>query len=63
MRRLFVALLIRSASLTVRSRPTTMTKSRTQVPATVAAEILFSSDNTCCICQERGKFVQIHHLA
>ena len=39
-----------------------MAKFRTQAPGTIAAAVLFASDNTCCICQERGKTVQIHHL-
>ena len=39
-----------------------MTKLRTPVPAKVVAEILFACDSTCCICGERGKAVQIHHL-
>jgi hypothetical protein len=39
-----------------------VTKLRTQVPADISAEMLFISDNTCCVCEERGKAVQIHHL-
>ncbi len=39
-----------------------MTKLRTQIPADVAANILFDCDNTCCICGERGKAIQIHHV-
>jgi len=39
-----------------------MTKIRTPIPADIAAEVMFNSDSTCCICQERGKVVQIHHI-
>ena len=35
---------------------------RTQIPADVAADILFASDRICCMCEVRGKAVQIHHL-
>jgi hypothetical protein len=28
----------------------------------IAAKILFWSDRTCCVCRERGKPVQIHHV-
>jgi hypothetical protein len=28
----------------------------------VAAEVLFESDRTCCVCRERGKRLQIHHI-
>jgi hypothetical protein len=27
-----------------------------------AAEVMFASDRTCCVCNERGKTVQIHHI-
>lgn len=39
-----------------------MTKSRTNVPASIAAAVLFACDRTCCVCAERGKAIQIHHL-
>lgn len=39
-----------------------MVKSRTNIPTDVASEVMFSSNNTCCVCQERGKPVQIHHI-
>lgn len=39
-----------------------MTKERIRVPAEVAAEVLFKSDFTCCVCRENGKAVQIHHI-
>jgi hypothetical protein len=35
---------------------------RIPIPENIAAEILFRHDHTCCICQERGRHVQIHHL-
>lgn len=35
---------------------------RIRVPRTLAAEILVSSDRTCCVCREPGKSVQLHHL-
>ena len=37
-------------------------KQRTEISAEVAAELLFQSNRTCCVCQERGRPVQIHHL-
>jgi len=39
-----------------------MKKFRIQIPSDIVAEVLFRSDNTCCICRERGKTVQIHHI-
>jgi hypothetical protein len=39
-----------------------MPKVRTPIPQDIAAEVLFRSDRTCCVCQTRGKRVQIHHL-
>jgi hypothetical protein len=35
---------------------------RTPIPEDASAEVLFRHDHTCCICQERGKYVQIHHI-
>ena len=35
---------------------------RTPIPESVATEVLFSQDHTCCVCNERGKPVQIHHI-
>jgi hypothetical protein len=37
-------------------------KLRVPIPNDVAAEILFLSDRTCCVCNVRGKQVQIHHI-
>jgi len=39
-----------------------MTKVRTTIPSDLAADVLFASDNTCCVCRERGKTLQIHHI-
>jgi hypothetical protein len=35
---------------------------RIPIPEDTAAEVLFQHDHTCCICQERGRHVQIHHI-
>jgi hypothetical protein len=37
-------------------------KQRVVLPPDLAAQILFQSDRTCCVCREKGKPVQIHHL-
>lgn len=37
-------------------------KARTPIPDDVAARVLFHSDRTCCVCQIRGRPVQIHHI-
>ena len=37
-------------------------KKRTPIPEDIASEILFLSDRTCCVCNIRGKNVQIHHI-
>jgi hypothetical protein len=37
-------------------------KNRKAITPDVSAEILFTSDRTCCVCRERGKRVQIHHI-
>jgi len=39
-----------------------MKKIRIQIPSNIAAEVLFKSDNICCVCRERGKTLQIHHI-
>jgi hypothetical protein len=39
-----------------------MRKIRLLLHADVSADILFASDRTCCVCRERGKRVQIHHI-
>src|ERR1700687_5108425 len=35
---------------------------RVQIPSADAAKVLFETDYTCCVCRERGKPVQIHHI-
>jgi hypothetical protein len=37
-------------------------KRRTEIPTLVAAEVLFRSDRTCCVCNDHSKPVQIHHI-
>lgn len=39
-----------------------MTKTRVAIPADTAARSLFLHDRTCCVCRQRGKPVQIHHI-
>lgn len=39
-----------------------MSKERIPIPEDVASEVIFLSDKTCCVCREKGKTVQIHHL-
>lgn len=35
---------------------------RVPIPKDIEAEILFGSDHVCCICRDRTKTVQIHHI-
>lgn len=37
-------------------------KVRTELSADLSADLMFASDRTCCVCRERGKRVQIHHV-
>ncbi len=37
-------------------------KSKSRIPDKVSALVLFEADLTCCICKDRHKPVQIHHL-
>lgn len=39
-----------------------MAKQRIDIPAEIAADVLFASDSTCCVCRERGKALQLHHI-
>lgn len=39
-----------------------MPKTRIPINQTLSADVLFASDRTCCVCRERGKRVQIHHI-
>lgn len=35
---------------------------RHRIPSRVRQEVLFRSNHTCCICRDRGRDVQIHHI-
>lgn len=35
---------------------------RIPIPGKLSAEVMNASDNTCCVCTERGKRFQIHHI-
>src|SRR5260370_17478654 len=35
---------------------------RSEIPADVAADVLYRNDHTCCICNAPRKHVQIHHI-
>jgi hypothetical protein len=35
---------------------------RKPIPKDIASDVLVAHDRTCCVCQERGKRVQIHHI-
>jgi hypothetical protein len=37
-------------------------KRRGEIPRALAAQVLFVSDRTCCICRDGSKPVQIHHI-
>jgi hypothetical protein len=37
-------------------------KERVEIPAEIAARVLFLSDRTCCVCRVIRKPVQIHHM-
>lgn len=37
-------------------------KERNEIPAELAAKVLFLSKRICCVCRERRKPIQIHHL-
>ena len=39
-----------------------MAKHRTSIPKELAAHVRWLSDDTCCICREREKEIQIHHI-
>lgn len=39
-----------------------MANARVPIPRDVAAEILFATDRTCCVCNVRGRPVQLHHI-
>ena len=35
---------------------------RIEIPQNVAAELLFLADRTCCVCRQRLRPIQIHHI-
>ena len=37
-------------------------KKRIPISDELSAEVMFSADRTCCVCNERGKAVQVHHI-
>lgn len=37
-------------------------KLRVEIPKKLAAEVIYEHDRTCCVCNERGMPVQIHHI-
>jgi hypothetical protein len=37
-------------------------KNRSEIPPETAAQVMFQSDRTCCVCREANKPVQIHHV-
>ena len=37
-------------------------KTRIQIPNDISNEVLKLSDMTCCVCRDRKKYVQIHHI-
>jgi len=39
-----------------------MAKIHTPIPNDLAIEVLYASNRTCCVCGERGKIIQIHHI-
>ena len=39
-----------------------MAKDRTPIPKEIAAKVRWLSADTCCICTERGKGTQVHHI-
>lgn len=39
-----------------------MTEARQRIPKQAEAALLFNNDHTCCICVDRSKDVQIHHI-
>jgi hypothetical protein len=39
-----------------------MSKDRIPIPDNLAAEVLFASNRSCCVCRNPGRKVQIHHI-
>ena len=42
--------------------PPSEAKIRVPVPKVLASRVLYEHDHTCCVCNERSKRVQIHHI-
>ncbi len=38
------------------------TRVRRPIPSSIADQVMFSNKRTCCVCQEKGKHVQLHHI-
>lgn len=39
-----------------------MNKNRVGIPSDLSADVMFASDRTCCVCRERGRTLQLHHI-
>src|SRR5271165_1728013 len=39
-----------------------MPKKRIVIPSSIAAQVQFEADRTCCVCRKKGKRYQIHHI-
>ena len=39
-----------------------MAKERVPIPEEIVTSVMYSSDRTCCVCNERGRPTQIHHV-
>jgi hypothetical protein len=39
-----------------------MAKTRVPIPDDLAAEVMFASDRTCCICRDPSRKTEIHHI-
>lgn len=39
-----------------------MKKDRIPISVELSADVLYQADRTCCVCNERGKAIQIHHI-
>ena len=39
-----------------------MAKTRVPIPGELAAEVMFASDRTCCVCRDPNRKTEIHHI-
>ena len=39
-----------------------MAKTRISIPGNLAAEVMFASDQTCCVCRDQIRKTEIHHI-